>query len=134
MGAATGCGSDSGPPLYLMHQHEARVGDQWFVMGGGCVEVDSCSGSAFGGGGESHAFSMTVNDSGGRLQVVIGSEVVVDRYYDRAFLESAATDKVYFELPDEGEQRYVIWGGPECEPVPPSDIDAYQQAREGRGS
>ena len=49
--ATTACGSNSGPPLYLMHQHEARVDEQWLVLGGGCVELDRCSGSAFGGAG-----------------------------------------------------------------------------------
>ena len=120
------CGSDSGTELYLMNQHEARLGDRWFVLGGGCTEVGS--GSASGGGTESHQISLTVDDSGGRLEVVVDGEVIVDRFFDRAFLESEQSVRVSLELPGEPEQRQVIWGGRECEPVHESEADEYYQA------
>lgn len=125
---AMGCPSTS---LYLNYSIESREGDgAWTSHGGGCM-ADTSDGSgasgsaASGSGGEDYEISFVSADGKTRFTAIVKGEVVEERDFDRAFLNSGDEEVVIVELPNGSTRRYTFWGSSECEgPTWPEEMDA----------
>ena len=124
---ALGCNDDDdGADIYMMSERYELTDQGEELAGGGClfaISADgegggsSTTGGKWGPGGLDPDFIYGETTDLKRVTVTIRSndEIIEERQYDEAFLESGKVDR-FLVLTERGRVfRFAYWGGPECD-------------------
>lgn len=116
-------------PVLMTEQYLTKAGEEERYLGGACLSTEKGSGmgggtapGAFGTAGAATAalgyqYNYESQDSG--VQFVFSDnegEILAERDYDEAFIDSGRSDEVVVEIGDE-THRFVHRGAPTCQAI-----------------